>query len=190
VLARTHSWLTGAKVATLSGRSYAQVRAVLHRLVDAGVVDVEQHGNAFSYRCNREHVLAAAVEALAGAVTRAEQRIGDEVARWNTSPHALVLFGSYARRDGGAESDLDLLLVRPDDVDEDHAAWRGQRHELARSAERCTGNRTQIVELSAAELAHAVAVEDRLVASLRQDGHALAGPALEELLGAAGAATR
>jgi predicted nucleotidyltransferase len=183
VLTRTHTSLTGVKVAELTGRSYAQVRSVLHRMVGDGVVDVERHGQAFSYRWNRDHVIAEAVEAIAQAAERVEQRLADEVVDWDPSPYAVVIFGSFARRDGGVDSDLDVLLVRPDFVVEDAERWARQRHELASKAERWTGNHTQILELSANELSSTVARDEDLVRSLRQDGRVVFGPTITELVG-------
>jgi predicted nucleotidyltransferase len=186
VLTRTHSSLTGVKVAELAGRSYAQVRSVLHRMVSEGVVDAERHGQAFSYRLNRDHVIAEAVTSIAQAVERAEQRIVDEAAAWDPAPYAVVVFGSFARRDGGVDSDLDVLLVRPDDVDQEHERWAPQRHELARKAERWTGNHTQILELSMTELSSAVKRDEDLVRSLRHDARVLLGPPIAELVGSGG----
>lgn len=183
VLYSTRGLLTGARVAKLAGRSYAQVRAVLHRLVDDGVVDVERHGNAFSYRSNRDHVVAESLEAIATATNRVEQRLASQAAAWPLPAQALGVFGSFARRDGGPDSDLDLLLVRPDAVDEDDAQWRQQRQELARSAQRWTGNRVQILEMSAAELARAVDLGEPLIAALDDDARVLVGAPIGELLG-------
>lgn len=58
LLVRTRGRLTGLQVATLANRSYAQLRSVLHRLVADGLVDVEDHGSAYAYRCNRDHLLS------------------------------------------------------------------------------------------------------------------------------------
>ena len=182
VLLRTHRWLTGAQVARLAQRSYAQVRAVLRRLVQDGLVDVEQHGRAFSYRCNRDHVVTAAVEAIASAADRVEHLIADAVSTWDPPAHALLVYGSFARRDGGVDSDIDLLLVRRDAIDEDDERWSRQRHELARSTEQWAGNRAQIFELSLSELASAVERGEDLVRSLRQDGRVLIGPPISELV--------
>jgi predicted nucleotidyltransferase len=155
-------------------------------MVNDGVVDAERHGQAVSYRWNRDHVLAEAVEAIAQAAERVEQCFADEAAGWDPAPHAVVVFGSFARRDGGVDSDLDVLLVRPDDVDEEHEQWARQRHDLAHKAERWTGNHTQVLELSATELSAAVERDEDLVRSLRQDGRALVGPTITELVGSDG----
>jgi predicted nucleotidyltransferase len=99
------------------------------------------------------------------------------------------VFGSFARRDGGVKSDLDVLLVRSDEVAEDDERWSRQRHELARKAERWTGNRAQILELSATELSVAVERNEDLVRSLRRDGRVLCGPTIKDLVGSGGIGT-
>ncbi len=92
-------------------------------------------------------------------------------------PAAVVLFGSFARRSGDAESDIDMLLVRPDDVDDEAPSWVAQRRLLADTLERRSGNRVQIVELSKTELDEAVAHNEPLIDSLRADGVVVAGSA-------------
>lgn len=175
VLARTHVPLTGLRVQQLAGRSYGRVRLVLQRLVDHGLVFVEQHGNTKSYLLNRGHVLAAPLEAMVNAAWAIEDELRESVARYPIRPAALVLFGSFARRDGDAASDVDILLVRPEDVDSDDESWDAQRESLVRDLERRTGNRVQVVELSAAEFSEAVARNEPLIGSIRNDGVIVAG---------------
>lgn len=182
VLARTAAPLTGARVAVLAERSYGQVRAVLHRLVEHGLVDVQSHGNAYSYTLNRAHVAAAAVERLSGAAEEVERRIEARVAGWNPSPCAVVLFGSFARREGDVGSDLDLLLVRPSAIDEDEPRWRSARYELVRDAEAWSGNRVQIIELSEDEVVEAARAGEPLIAAVHDEGVVLFGRPLRELL--------
>lgn len=182
VLVGTHAALTGARIQKLSGRSYARVQAVLHRLVAEGLVDAVRHGHAVVYSLNREHVLAANIDASVTAVAEVERRLRAAIEAWTPSPAAVVLFGSFARGSGGTEGDVDLLLVRPNDIAEDDAAWAAQRYDLARRLERWTGNNAQIVEVTSAELRDALDREDMLIAALRQDGRVLVGPTLRSLL--------
>lgn len=175
VLLRSHVPLTGARVAALAERGETQVRQVLRRLEQHGLVEVERHGQSFSYVLNREHALVPGLEALQQAMSTVEDGMRALVVEWKTPPASLVVFGSAARRDGDADSDVDLLVVRPDDVDADDEVWVTQRHELVRSVERWTGNRVQVVELSTTELAGAVRREEPLVGELRADGIVLAG---------------
>lgn len=176
VLDRTHAPLTGARVASLAERSESQVRDVLRRLESHGLVASERYGKTSNYVLNREHVLAEVVIRAAAAADRVEELIGDLVGRWAIAPHAVVLFGSFARRDGGEDSDVDIFLVRPDTV-EDGGPWAEQRYELARRVEAWTGNHAQILEVSAGELADAVRRDVPLIQSLRDDGRCLAGDA-------------
>jgi predicted nucleotidyltransferase len=189
VLARTHAPLTGLRVQQLAGRSYAQVRLVLHRLVEHGLVLSEQLGNTNSYVLNRDHVIADPLQSIVHAATTIEDELRGMVAGFALQPVAVVLFGSYARRDGDAASDIDILLVRADDVDAEDAAWVDQREALEDTLRGRSGNRVQYVELSASELDDAIARNEPLVESLRGDGVLVAGaaPGLAGLAGRLGA---
>jgi predicted nucleotidyltransferase len=175
VLLRSHVPLTGARVAAMAERGETQVREVLRRLGRHGLVDVERHGQSYTYLLNREHVLTPGLELLQRAMPTVEDNIRDLVASWAIPPASLVLFGSAARRDGNADSDVDLLLVRPQETDPEDEMWADQRHELARSLERWTGNSAQVVELSVRELAKAIRRKEPLVRQLRSDGTVLVG---------------
>lgn len=174
--------LTGRRVQELAGRSYAQVRDVLNRLVAHGLVDAEPHGSTVAYSFNREHVLASAIESASGAGGEVERRLRAALEAWEPPPIAAVLFGSFARREGGPESDIDVLLIRPDDIAEGDDAWTEERHDLARHLERWTGNHAQIVELTSDELDSAIERADDLIAAVRRDGYVLVGPKLRALL--------
>lgn len=182
VLVRSRAALTGRRVQQLAGRSYARVRDVLHRLVDHGLVDAKRHGNTVTYSLNREHVLVPAIESAATAGAEVERRLRASIEAWAPAPVAAVLFGSFARRDGGSLGDVDLLVIRPDNVAEDHAPWTAQRYDLARHIEQWTGNGAQIVELTTAELQGAIKRGDDLITAVRRDGYVLVGPRLQSLL--------
>lgn len=181
VLVPSHVPLTGARVGDLADRSHTQVRDVLRRLEQRGLVVCERYGNSYTYLLNRQHVLAEALESLASALNRVEQRIIELVRGWEQPAVGVVLFGSFARRDGGPESDIDLLVVRPSSIDEDDRGWVEQRYLLSQQLEAWTGNRAQIVDLSEEELAEAVEADEPLIESLRADGIALVGD-LQKLL--------
>jgi hypothetical protein len=106
----------------LAGRSYAQVHHVLGRLVHHGLVGVEHYGNARVYWLNREHVVAAHLAAIANSGAAVVERVQEQVAHWRPQPVAVVAFGSFARGEADADSDLDFLLVRPDAVDAEDAS--------------------------------------------------------------------
>lgn len=175
VLMRSHLPMTGARVAALAERSETQVRVVLRRLEQHGLVEVERHGQSYTYLLNREHVLVPGLELLQQAMPTVEEMVRATTQGWAVPAATVVLFGSAARRDGDADSDIDLLIVREDDVDADDERWATQLHGLATSVERWTGNTVQIIDLSVSELATAQRREEPLVGELRADGVVLAG---------------
>lgn len=173
----THEPLTGSRVAKVAGRSETQVRDVLWRLVDQGLVHAQQVGRSKIYALNRQHVLAPVIDAAVGSAAAVEARIVGVVESWPVPAAAAAVFGSFARRDGDERSDVDLLLVRPNDIDEQDEPWSDQRYELAVSVEGWCGNHAQIVEVSVAELEAAIEAGEPLVASLRRDARWLVGEA-------------
>ena len=175
VLLRSHAPLTGARVAALAERSETQVRVVLRRLEQHGLVEAERHGQSYSYLLNREHVLVPGLEQIHRAMPTVEDMIRTIVHEWTLAPASLVVFGSAARRDGDVGSDIDLLLVRHDTTEAEDETWAEQRHALALGVERWTGNTVQIVDLSEFELAKAVRRNEPLINELRADGIVLAG---------------
>ncbi|MCL1587306.1 MAG: nucleotidyltransferase domain-containing protein [Actinomycetia bacterium] len=181
VLARTHEPVTGNRLAQLAGRSYAQVHAVVGRLVDHGIVDVQQVGRTYAYSLNRSHSLANGITASVAAPEDVESSIRDAVTGWAIQPASVAIFGSAARRTATHQSDVDLLIIRDDDVDEDDPVWSGQVGDLAHTVETISGNRVQIVDLRESELNETTADQQPLIASLQYDARTLAGTEIREL---------
>ena len=177
VLAATTTPLTGRKIAELTDPRVSQPRVarILAGLTDAGLVDRIQAGSASLFALNRDHLAAGAVEALATVRTRLWERISEHAAGWRHSPQAIVVYGSAARGDGGTASDIDLLVVRPEGVDEDDHDWQQDLTALGRAVRRWTGNPCEILDRSPGEL-HAMAdAGERLLAEIRRDGRAVVG---------------
>jgi predicted nucleotidyltransferase len=184
VLVRSHTSLTGATIDRLSGRSHAQVHAVLGRLRRSGLVLGTRTGMAIGYELNRDHVLAPAIEVAIGANVAVEKRLRDWLEDCRPIPASVTVFGSFARRTGDSESDIDIAIVRPNDVNEDNDQWATLRYELAERVERWSGNHCQIVELSVSELKAAADQNEPLVASIRAEGRTIIGLEIDELVGA------
>lgn len=78
-------------------------------------------------------------------------QIEERLSSWAIKPVHAAVFGSAARGSMTAESDVDLLLVRPDDADLE--LWDAQVHELAVEATRWVGNDTRPLEFTEGEVA-------------------------------------
>lgn len=182
VLARTTRAQTGREVALAAGRSPSGVRPVLDRLAEQGLVDSERAGRAYIYTLNREHLAAPAIEALAGLRSGLVDRLRQEIAEWRIAPSHASLFGSTARGDGDAASDVDLFIVRPEGIEAEDAIWRGQLDRLAEGVRRWTGNHAGIAELSTDQLAALRERRPPVLKDLDADALTLSGPGVGALL--------
>ncbi|MFF0266176.1 hypothetical protein [Kribbella sp. NPDC004536] len=154
VLAAAEEGLSGRQVHKLAGSgSVAGVRLVLQRLAATGLVHADDLGNSLLYRLNRKHLLAPVVEQLANLRRTLLTRLADEIGLWSVAPVHASVYGAIARGDGDLDSDLDLLLIRPDDCDLEDARWTAQVGRLMQSVVDLTGNAAHIFELSHSELA-------------------------------------
>lgn len=182
VLARIHEPVTGNQLAGLAGRSYAQVHAVVGRLVSHGLVSMSQHGRTYTYALNRDHTMAGAIQDLLEAPNAVYALIETAASTWRIPPVSIAIFGSAARREASADSDVDLLVVRAETVADDDPAWSGPLGSLARQVERSTGNRTHLVELSEPELRNAVHRDEPLIGSLRTEARTILGKDIRNLI--------
>jgi predicted nucleotidyltransferase len=184
VLAGTEMALTGRQIAALTGRSsHSGVQRALDRLTEHGLVKRVELNFAFLYSLNREHLAFPAVDSMIGMRAALEQEIGCKLARWEIEPIHVSLFGSAARGDGDTSSDIDLLVVRPDQVPEADERWREQLADLESSIFRWTGNRASVIETSSTELKRPNAHAGPIVAELRSDAFTLWGFPIAALLG-------
>lgn len=177
--------MSGREIADVLGqRSHDGVRKSLARLVAQGIVRREVAGNALMHTLNRDHVGAPAVMALAAMRAELWGRLRRSIGEWDPPAAHASVFGSAARGDGTAASDIDLLIVRPDGVDHEDPRWHEQIDELAMRVREWTGNPASIVEQAEHDIRTVAAGGGRpILADLRCDGIDLAGEPLRSLLG-------
>lgn len=184
VLTATTAGCTAAEVHRRLGHGSDEgVRKVLARLVRQGIVLVETPARYPLYRFNREHVASPHIEALTRIRDQIVDRIRAEVATWRIEPAHAGLFGSFARGTADADSDIDVLLIRPapwSELGED--AWLDQLDNLDRDIRAWTGNAAQIIDLDPAALDQMARDGDPLVDSWRAEDIPLHGPRLADLL--------
>jgi len=183
VLAGADTSFSVRQAARIAGVSAPRALEIIDHAEQRGLVIVERAGQARMCRLNRRHLAADAIVALVTLRSRTLERIRIEVRSWEVQPAHASLFGSAARGDGTADSDLDVLVVRADDVDDE--TWERQ---LSASGERlrlAIGNTVSWFDVSRADLRRAATAHEGLVDHWRGDGVHLAGSALSDVLGAA-----
>jgi len=174
VLARTDRPLTGREVARIAGQSsHSGVRGALHRLETQGIVTALPAGRAVIYQLNREHLAAPHILALAALPDELPRRLRERVRSWDPQPVWAVLVGAVAQGTAGPDDPLELLVVRPDEVDREQPGWRAQVDAVRRDAAAWTGNPVRLAEHAVEDLEAGAAAE--LVREALIDGVDLAG---------------
>lgn len=183
VLAGTSSGLSATQIARLSRRgTRAGQHAVLNRLVEHGVVVAETANTGFLYRLNRDHLLAPAILVAVSAGEELLSRLTRACQSLTPVPIHASIFGSYARAQATATSDIDLMLVVDDGVDVHNARWTDQVDDLEDQVLRWTGNRLETLVLSATRLREVVHAREPLVETWTADARTLIGLRPHELV--------
>jgi hypothetical protein len=181
VLAQTSAELNLRTLAQLAGVSPAQVSRVVPGLVDLGVLERREVPPASLFRLVPEHLIARTILDLA----RVDEIALDEMRRlaelMPVAATSIVVFGSFARREAAADSDIDVVVVRPPEVDEEDESWTAGVEDWRLSVGRLTGNRVEVLEVGMAEVASKLASGDSLWQSIRREGLTVSGATLTEL---------
>jgi predicted nucleotidyltransferase len=177
VLANATASFTGRQVSQLVGlHSEKGTRNALQRLNEQGIVIRERAGRADLYSLNRNHLAAPHIEALARMRVELLDRIRATFESWVVPPTFAALFGSAARGDMDVESDIDLLVVRPQALDSEDSDWWDDLTALTKSVTDWTGNDTRPLELSEGEVRRGVAGRQRVLDDIRNEGVVVYGP--------------
>jgi predicted nucleotidyltransferase len=179
VLAETTGDLNLRTVAQLAGISQAQASRLLPELVTLGVVERREVPPASLFRLVPEHIASRVLLTLA----RSSDHVLDEMGRLaGALPHppvSVIVFGSFARREAGVDSDIDVVVVRPAGVDEDE--WSASLEAWRRDTRRLTGNPVEVLEVGADEAAAKLRSRSPVWTDIRRDGRVVHGLGLEEL---------
>lgn len=180
-LSRLPDGASGREIARLAGKeTHSSVLRALNRLSSIGLVTNRTVGTATIYKLNREHAYWDAVFEILVAPTKIEKRIDEIVRSLESDQITAALFGSFARGEADDESDVDLLIVVPDDFppsDRDRL-----NDQLTAELTTLTGNHIQVIDLSVDTVDRMAAKSDPLIASWLRDSRTVVGPDLTQLI--------
>lgn len=183
VLLRVEAPVTGRAVARIAGLTQSTAQRALTRLREAGLVVAEPAPPSLLYRANRDHLAMPALMSLLRLDNELRARMAEHVAEWRLTPASVVIYGSIAREEATAGSDLDVLVVRPDTTEPDDPTWQLQLAELAHRLQLWSGRRTSIVEMSRSEAGQGLADREPFLVEADRDGWLIAGSPLSEPVG-------
>lgn len=165
--------MDAAMLARISGKSYTGIRYALRRLVQHGTVTATQIGSRSVFAFNAEHLLASAIVEIVDSKSRLLVELTTAIGElFSIDPRFSALFGSAARDEMTPESDIDLFLVRPAEVDED--AFAAEAEVLAQRATHLTGNDVRTLVYGEEEVAQGAA-RHPVFAEILRDGVVLTG---------------
>jgi predicted nucleotidyltransferase len=170
--------ISGRAVGRITGLSQSTAQRALTTLGVLGLVLAEPAPPSLLYRVNGDHLAMPGLQALLRLDLELRVRIAEEVAGWQLLPKSVVLYGSVARGEAMAGSDVDLLVVRPDPIEPDERAWQQQLAELADHVLRWTGGRASIIDVSWTEAVQGLADREPYLVEAMRDGWLISGEAL------------
>jgi predicted nucleotidyltransferase len=141
-LVRSTEPITIRALASRASTSPQGTADIVSDLEDAGIVASVRAGRAHMVSLNRSHLAYEPIAALVGLRNQLVVALEAELDTWKGLDGAW-LFGSAARGDGDAESDIDILLLGRD---LEGVRWEAQVADLHDRVATWTGNEPEILE--------------------------------------------
>jgi len=181
VLAETTAELNLRTIARLSGVSHAQISRVLPGLVELGLVERREAPPSSLFRLVPEHIAAGPLAALARGRDGVIEEMGRVAAALPVAPASVIVFGSFARGEADAESDIDAVFVRPVGVDESDEAWSASVEQWRSQIHRVSGNPVEVLEVGSDEIGARLSSRQAVWRDIRREGIVVHGRSLNEL---------
>jgi predicted nucleotidyltransferase len=99
------------ELARLTGTTAGTLHKELARLAEVGLLLREKQGNQVRYRANRECPVYPELAGLIRKTAGAAIVLADALRTMNPEPQLALVFGSLARGEENARSDVDLLVI-------------------------------------------------------------------------------
>jgi predicted nucleotidyltransferase len=170
VLAATTAELNLRTIARLADVSVAHASRVLPQLVQLGIVERRDVPPSALFALVRDHVAARALLDIADARHRVMHEMEQAIAAMAIRPASVIVYGSLARGEANRASDIDVVVVRPEGIDEDDEDWSLSLERWRTHVARASGNRVEVLELAAAELAKRLSSRAPVWQEIRRDG--------------------
>jgi predicted nucleotidyltransferase len=128
-----------------------------------------------------ENLVGRLVRSMADLRVLALETVGDCSGLQRSRPELVIVFGSFARGDTDADSDLDVVIVRPPDIDDSDSVWSESLFTLHQDLARALGNPVNILEIGKDELERRLRSASGLWRSIRDEGVVVYGDAPKNL---------
>jgi predicted nucleotidyltransferase len=179
-LGAVHEPMTMRGLARAAGITNTTAQHWINHFADRGLIQQRVAGRAILCSLNRDHLFADAIIALAAPWERIKGALSSEIAAWEVPPVSAVVFGSCARADGTVHSDIDMLLIVPDEVDDD--LWTEQLSDAGQRLTQRLGNAMSWIDVTLPEFRKMVKAREPVTKEIARDGIHIFGAPLTSLL--------
>lgn len=180
VLARTEAELNMRTLAELAGVSPTHVSRVMPRLVALGLVQRREIGSNSLFRMISHNLAARWIRALGSLHDRIIQELQDTSQMLDGLARNATLFGSFARGDMIPSSDVDILVIGPDDLDD--PPWRDVLWVWQEHATQIVGNPVNLIEVTVDDAAPRLRHGQGMWGEILTEGIRLTGEPLESIV--------
>ncbi|MFB9727975.1 nucleotidyltransferase domain-containing protein [Haloechinothrix salitolerans] len=166
ILLRTGEPLTGRRIHSMVSDDYSlwSIQETLKALRQLGLVTSQTIGRAGVHTVNEDHAAVAPLRALLDPIAALKAAIGEAI---DSTVHTVILFGSIARGEASARSDLDLAVIASPEWD-----GRSGLEDVVRTR---LGNDCDVLVFTEAEFTRLAHDGAPVVSDILRDGVALVG---------------
>lgn len=179
VLAETTAELNLRTIASIANVSEAQASRVLPGLVAVGVVERREAPPSALFRLVRDHIVAGPILALSRTRDRMIQQMRQIAETLPVPTASVIIFGSFARGEADAESDIDTLMIRPSGISESDEAWSASVQQWIDRVGEVSGNRVEVLEADEDDMPARLEGGGSVWRDIERDGLIIHGPPLD-----------
>lgn len=184
-LARVEAELPISTLANIAGVGRTRASGIVAELSGLGVVERREIGRTVLVSLTRDSAAGELIDRLAHLDSEVIARLRTLADQIEPVPESLMIFGSFARGEADADSDLDVLAIRPTTANPDK--WAASLSSFAQQAQALAGSPVQLLEYDLENLrrkAGSRAKEGReFWREVRRDAIVLVGSQLDDLVG-------
>lgn len=183
-LVQSQSQSNGREIAKNVGLSHVKAHTALKDLTGQGVVSMRSAGSSLVYWLNEDHFL---VKEIIRPAFEKEEGLFEYICRIILKqispprPLSMILFGSFAKGNASADSDIDVVIIYPRSKSKTIIS-----KELSEAEKKITsffGNRLSGVPLLADEFLKKLKAKDAFIHEIIRSGKVIYGKSITELTG-------
>lgn len=179
VLAETTAELNLRAIASIANVSEAQASRVLPRLIAIGLVERREVPPSALFRLVPDHIAAGPILALSRSRDRMIRHMRQIAEELPVPPASVIIFGSFARGQADADSDIDTVMIRPTSVSESDEAWSSSVQQWIARVGDVSGNRVEVLEADEDDVSARLNRGGNVWQDIERDGLTICGRTLD-----------